>query len=294
MGIGSRVAAMAASAGAVGTMAVALDDLDIRNRSKASGGEIHPPAMPWDWRIKQFLLLPTNWGVIHDAKAIRRGWHVYKNVCKTCHSLSMFYFREMIGVSHTEQEVKEIAAEFEVIDEDPDENGDPVTRKCKTFDFVGGPYRNEAEARASNNGALPPDLTFINQAREGNEDYLYALLNGYCEAPAGVKVADGMNFNPYFAGGGIGMAQPIYNETVEYEDINKDVKPYQSQITKDIVTFLNWCGETYHDDREMQMTKLALWIMPATFILWVWNKRIQTVLKNQLFTRGEDLRKFKK
>ena len=36
---------------------------------------------------------------------------------------------------------------------------------------------------------------------------LLQLLNGYCDPPAGVTVADGMNFNAYFPGGGIGMAQ---------------------------------------------------------------------------------------
>ena len=29
---------------------------------------------------------------------------------------------------------------------------------------------------------------------------------------------EGQNFNPYFPGGAIGMAPPIYNEIVEYED----------------------------------------------------------------------------
>jgi len=35
------------------------------------------------------------------------------------------------------------------------------------------------------------------------------LLTGYCDPPAGVTVADGMNYNAYFAGGAIGMAQVI-------------------------------------------------------------------------------------
>ena len=36
---------------------------------------------------------------------------------------------------------------------------------------------------------------------------LIQLLNGYCDPPAGVSVMEGMNYNPYFPGGGIGMAQ---------------------------------------------------------------------------------------
>ncbi len=54
--------------------------------------------------------------------------------------------------------------------------------------------------------------------RHGGEDYIYHLLNGYCDPPAGIELREGQNFNPYFPGGAIGMAPPIYNEIVEYAD----------------------------------------------------------------------------
>ena len=41
--------------------------------------------------------------------------------------------------------------------------------------------------------------------RHGNEDYIYHLLNGYCDPPAGIELREGQNFNPYFPGGAIGM-----------------------------------------------------------------------------------------
>ena len=49
-----------------------------------------------------------------------------------------------------------------------------------------------------------PDLSMITLARHGGEDYIYHLLNGYCDAPAGVDLGDGQHFNPYFPGGKIG------------------------------------------------------------------------------------------
>lgn len=49
-------------------------------------------------------------------------------------------------------------------------------------------------------------------ARHGGEDYIFALLTGYTDAPAGVNLREGQYFNPYFPGGAIGMAQAIYNE----------------------------------------------------------------------------------
>lgn len=49
-------------------------------------------------------------------------------------------------------------------------------------------------------------------ARHGGEDYIFHLLNGYCEAPAGIDLREGQHFNPYMQGGAISMAPPIYNE----------------------------------------------------------------------------------
>ena len=55
-------------------------------------------------------------------------------------------------------------------------------------------------------------------SRHGGEDYIYHLLNGYCDPPAGIELREGQNFNPYYPGGAIGMAPPIYNEIVEFSD----------------------------------------------------------------------------
>ena len=50
------------------------------------------------------------------------------------------------------------------------------------------------------------------------QNYLFALLTGYTEPPAGVKVPDGMHYNPYFPGGLISMARALYDEILEYDD----------------------------------------------------------------------------
>lgn len=54
--------------------------------------------------------------------------------------------------------------------------------------------------------------------RHGGEDYVFSLLTGYCEPPTGVSLREGLYFNPYFAGQAIGMAPPIYNEVLEFDD----------------------------------------------------------------------------
>ena len=99
------------------------------------------------------------------------------------------------------------------------DDGDEVDRAGSLQDFLPNPYDNEIKARLANNGAYPPDMSQILIAREGKEDYIFSLLNGYEDSPAGQKEADeGQAYNPYFHGYYLGMAQQIYNETVDYED----------------------------------------------------------------------------
>ena len=50
------------------------------------------------------------------------------------------------------------------------------------------------------------------------QDYIFSLLTGYCDPPAGVDLQEGTYFNAYFPGGAISMAQALYNEIIEYDD----------------------------------------------------------------------------
>ena len=52
----------------------------------------------------------------------------------------------------------------EVVD-GPDESGEMFTRPGKLSDYFPKPYSNPEAARAANNGALPPDLSYIVNAR---------------------------------------------------------------------------------------------------------------------------------
>ena len=67
-------------------------------------------------------------------------------------------------------------------------------------------------------GAYPPDLSFIANARHGGEDYIFSILTGYFDAPAGIDLRDGLHFNAYFPGQAIAMAPALYTNIIEYED----------------------------------------------------------------------------
>jgi len=198
---------------------------------------LHPPHLPW-----------SHSGLFDslDHASIRRGYQVYKQVCAACHSMRYLAYRNLVNVSHTEEEAKAEAEEVQVQD-GPDELGNMFMRPGKLSDYFPRPWPNDAAAAAANNGAIPPDLSFITLARHGGEDYIYHLLNGYCDPPAGIELREGQNFNPYYPGGAIGMAPPIYNEIVEYAD---GTPATQSQVAKDVCTFLTWAASPEHDLRK--------------------------------------------
>lgn len=110
-----------------------------------------------------------------------------------------------------------MAEEHEYTD-GPNDDGEMFERPGKLADYMPSPYPNDEAARAGNQGALPPDLSLMTKARHGNVDYVFSLLTGYVDPPAGVTVAEGMNYNPYFPGGAIGMGRVLFDGLVEYDD----------------------------------------------------------------------------
>lgn len=208
----------------------------------ASGTEVHSPENHWSHN-----------GIISslDHASIRRGYEVYKQVCAACHSMKYIAYRNLIGVSHTEAEAK-AEAEEAMVKDGPNEQGEYFMRPGKLSDYFPSPYPNEEAARAANNGAYPPDLSWIVSARKGGEDYIFALLTGYTEPPAGIVLREGQYYNPYFPGGAIGMAQALYNEAIEYSD---GTPPTASQLAKDVSTFLKWASEPEWDERKRMVIK---------------------------------------
>jgi len=213
----------------------------------------------------------------YDASALRRGFQVYRQVCSACHSINKLAFRQMVGVTHSEAEMKAMAKEYDVVDAEPDGEGNPVTRPGKLTDDIPGPYANEMAARAANNGALPPDFRLLRNARTSGldfkhgEDYIYHLLTGYCDPPAGVQVAEGQSYNPYFSGGAIGMAPPLYNEIIQYED---GTPATLSQLAADVSQFLTWSSLPEQDERKMMSYKAYPMFAFATVIAWIGKRKI--------------------
>jgi len=220
-----------------------------------------------------------------DKASIRRGYEVYKQVCAACHSMDRIAFRNLVGTVYTEDEAKKVAAEYSVVNGEPNDKGDSFKRPGKLFDYFPAPYENEQQSRTANAGAYPPDLSVIVKARHGNENYIFSLLTGYCEPPAGVTCAEGQNFNPYFAGSKIGMAAPLYDEIIEYED---GTTPSTSQLAKDVSTFLAWSAEPEHDQRKQMGFKAMAVLSLLTCFSMYYKRHTWSQLKSRqiIFKKG--------
>jgi len=236
----------------------------------ASELELHPPSYPWPHQ-GFFTAL--------DYKSVKRGYEVYKQVCAACHSLQYIHYRDMVGVFLTEAEAKAEAASVEVID-GPDDEGNMFKRPGRLADTIPSPYENEEAARNANNGAEPPDLSLIVRAREGHEDYIFSLLTGYCDPPAGYEIGEGQYYNPYFDGGAISMAQALYNEIIEYED---GTPATQSQLAKDVTTFLVWTGEPEFNNRKHFGIKALILVGVFTAVSYWMTRRTFLVSKTKSF-----------
>ncbi|KAF8801301.1 hypothetical protein BYT27DRAFT_7174337 [Phlegmacium glaucopus] len=236
--------------------------------SHLSDEGLHPPAYPWSHKG----ILDT-----FDHASIRRGYQVYREVCAACHSLDRIAWRNLVGVSHTADEARAMAEEVEYTD-GPNAEGEMFQRPGKLADYMPSPYPNEEAARAGNAGAYPPDLSLMVKARHGGADYIFSLLTGYIDPPAGVEIREGMNYNPFFPGGAISMARVLFDGLVEYED---GTPATTSQMAKDVATFLSWAAEPEHDERKKYGIKAVI-IFSTLFALSLYVKRFKWgVIKNR-------------
>ena len=122
-----------------------------------------------------------------------------------------------------------------------------------------------------NNGALPPDLSLIVKAREGGADYVYALLTGYGDPPAGMKIGDGMNYNKFFPGHQIAMPPPLSDDQVTYAD---GTKATVEQMAHDVVTFLTWVANPEMEQRKQIGVKVVLFLVLLTGLIYAVKRKV--------------------
>ena len=208
-----------------------------------------------------------------DRASLQRGYQVYQDVCSGCHSVQHLSYRNLSeegGPEFLLEEAKAIAAQFEIKD-GPNEDGEMFTRPGRLSDKFANPFPNAKAAAAANDGAYPPDMSVLVKARKGGADYIYSLLMGYEEAPAGYELDDGVYYNKYMPGKKIKMAEPISDGIVEYSDGTEATK---SQIAKDVTTFLVWAGDPHLEARHKMGFKVFFYLIVLFTLVYLSKQKV--------------------
>jgi ubiquinol-cytochrome c reductase cytochrome c1 subunit len=255
----------------------------------AATSAVEPKEMSWSFDDPLFGRF--------DQEQLQRGYKVYHDVCSACHSMRLMSYRNLgqpggpfydpkYPNPNDNPYVKAIAKDFKVADIDGD-TGDVIKRPAIPADAFVSPFPNEAAARASNGGALPPDLSLIVRAKEGGARYVYSVLTGYDTPPAGLKVPPGRYYNAYVPGdltsswsgpadqvpkgAFIGMPLQLTDNRVTYDD---GVKATASQEAQDVVAFLTWAAEPHMEERKKLGLAVMIYLVVFTGLLYASYRRI--------------------
>jgi ubiquinol-cytochrome c reductase cytochrome c1 subunit len=211
-----------------------------------------------------------------DRGSLQRGFQVYKEVCSACHAMRQLSYRNLLEIGLTEAQARSIAAQFQVVD-GPNDQGEMFERPGRLSDRFRRPFPNEQAARAANNGAYPPDLSVIVKARMGFADYIYALLTGYSDPPAGFTLMDGMNYNKYFPGHQIAMPNVLNPGQVEFAD---KTEATVEQMARDVTSFLAWAAEPELEQRRRMGIRIILFLVVLGGLTYAVKRKIWADVKH--------------
>ena len=208
-----------------------------------------------------------------DRASLQRGYQVYTEVCSSCHSMNLLSYRnlgEKGGPEFSVDQVKAIAANFEVTD-GPNDDGEMFTRPARPSDKFVSPYPNVKAAMAANGGAYPPDMSVLVKARKGGADYIYAVLRGYSDPPENFELEDGVYYNKYMDGNKIKMSNPLSDDIVSYAD---GTRATEAQMAKDVTTFLTWSAEPHLETRHRLGVKVIIFLTIFSVLVYFSMRRL--------------------
>ena len=216
-----------------------------------------------------------------DRASLQRGYQVYTEVCASCHSMKYLSYRNLYekgGPEFSKEQAKAIAANFEVTD-GPNSDGEMFTRPGKLSDKFVMPYANDEEAKLSNGGAYPPDMSVLLKARAGGADYIYSVLLGYEDPPEGMKLDDGVYYNKYMYGNKIKMPQQLYEDLVTYSD---GTPATPEQMAKDVTTFMAWTAEPKLEERHKFGFRAIIYLIILTILVYFSMKKIWSRIETKV------------
>ena len=226
----------------------------------------------------------------YDRGQLQRGFKVYREVCQTCHGLSLVAFRNLAdpgGPGFSSAQAAAVAAEYQVPAE-PDDQGEVKDRAARLADRFPPPFKNDNQARARYN-AVPPDLSLIVKARgydrgfpyfifdlftqyqEQGADYLVSLLTGYADPPKDLQAPPGAFYNKYFPGHFLAMPPPLTDNRIDYTD---GTKPTAEQLARDVTAFLMWAAEPHLEARKRIGLQVFIFLLVFAGLLYFTKKKV--------------------
>jgi ubiquinol-cytochrome c reductase cytochrome b/c1 subunit len=242
----------------------------------------HPPRLSWSFS--------GPFGMF-DRAQLQRGLKVYREVCQTCHAMSMVSFRNLAepgGPGFTAAQAAAIAAEYKIQD-GPNDQGEMFECPGRLADHFPSPFPNDAAARAANNGTVPPDFSVLAKARtyergfpwfifdiftqyqEQGPDYIVALMKGYEDAPQGFQLPSGTQYNKYFPGHALAMPPPLTDDRVEYSD---GTPATIEQHAKDVAAFMVWAAEPHMEARKRIGFQVMIFLLVFAGLLYFTKKKV--------------------
>jgi len=233
-----------------------------------------------------------------DQAQLQRGFQVYREVCSSCHGMSLVRFRNLSepgGPGFSANQIKALAAEYKV--KELNDSGEEVERPARAADAFPSPFPNDKAAAAANGGKAPPDFSVLAKARtyergfpkfltdamplvgytEHGVDYIHAILTGYEDPPAGKEVPAGTYYNKYYPGHLIAMPKPLSDGQLTYakNDKGEPVVPETvNQYAKDVGAFMAWTAEPHMMARKALGLRVILFLIVLSGLLYYVKKRI--------------------
>ncbi len=228
-----------------------------------------------------------------DRAQLQRGYKVYKEVCSTCHSMTLLRFRnlgEPGGPEFPPEQVKAMAAEYKVTD-GPDASGNMFERPALPSDPfpsrfpmtlrhappMAGRCRPTCRSSPRCGPAGPAPVTLYTTQLingMGGPEYVYSVLTGYEDPPKelAAEAPEGKFYNPYFENGHwIGMPPPLSDGAVTYDD---GTKATVDQMARDVSAFLAWAGEPKMEERKHLGFLVMIYLALFAVLLYLVKRRI--------------------
>ncbi len=221
----------------------------------------------------------------YDRNQLQRGLQVYTEVCSACHGMKFVSFRSLAeegGPALPEDQVRAYAEFYEVWDPELFDGEGDFRPAVPTDHFPASSMSNApdlslmAKARAGFHGPYGTGLSQLVNGMGGPE-YLHALLTGYTgddKEEAGAILYE----NTAYPTGYLAMPQPLYDDSVIYEDGSpSDVE----SLSADVSAFLMWAAEPKLGQRKQAGMVGVLMLLVLAALLYFTNKRIWEPVKHR-------------